>query len=539
MPSLSLSSRKWAVAEFLIIIGLALVPLFVTFPYRVNIFLSWEGAYRLSLGQMPYKDFGMPLGYGYWLIPALFFKLFGPQLVTLVKAQVLINIIAGLSFRAILKSLDIRPGVRLLSVVVFVLSYSFSNFWPWYNHTVIVYELVALSFLLRGCFNEHAVTRYLQLLFAALFVFLSIFTKQDGGGMALLLCLALLTYNSWASRRWSDLPVFVAGFTIIALLVILPLMPGFAYWFNHGQAPHNSRLAINDFTDEILGGSAWIKVYALLIALCLAAGLRQWRQWLRERKAVLLAMLTIGILGEAAIFQVTSYTPPDNNIFFHSFAFAFIATYLCRALHIDMDRWKPLLAALVWVLFWWSGSWWKYVARIFPAQEIALAKPGGENVVSRRNFMLPTDTTDVPVSQWQFSDVPVFRKMYMPPSTVEGIRRVQALPLVKEKGAQLKVLNMTELTPLAAAIPYELETGPDYPLWYHLGVGMFNRQLAAFTRKVRSHHYDLVLYEYAPTLNNFFPFALQKELQENYRRIDVFLAPRRPTNAVIEVYVKM
>ena len=43
--------------ELTVIILLAFVPLFLSFPYRVNIFLSWEGAYRLSLGQIPYKDF--------------------------------------------------------------------------------------------------------------------------------------------------------------------------------------------------------------------------------------------------------------------------------------------------------------------------------------------------------------------------------------------------------------------------------------------------------------------------------------------------
>jgi hypothetical protein len=67
---------------------------------------------------------------------------------------------------------------------------------------------------------------------------------------------------------------------------------------------------------------------------------------------------------------------------------------------------------------------------------------------------------------------------------------------------------------------------------------MFNRQLATFKQKVWDHHYDLVLFEYAPGLNNFFPFALRDELQKHYHQVDTFLAPRRPTNATIEVYVK-
>lgn len=541
---MSLKQSRLSIAEICIIIGLALVPLFVTFPYRVNIFLSWEGAYRLSIGEIPYKDFGMPLGYGYWIIPAIFFKIFGPQMISLVKAQVFINIISGLAFRSILKSLQVRPGVRFLSVLVFVLSYSFFNFWPWYNQTVIVYELVGLSFLLKAIFSDNRKRSYAWMAGAAFFTFLSLFTKQDGGGMALMLCLGLLAYNCLVTRRWVDLLVFVGMYAVIAILFIAPLMPGFAYWFNHGQPPHSSRLAVNDFTDEIMGNSNWIKGYLVLVGLCLAAGIKSWNAWFRQRRDVLFALLTIGILGEAAIFQVTSYTPPDNNIFFHSFAFAFIATYLVDLLQLNLDRTKALAGATALVLFWWSGTWWKYIGRftdrLFPAQEVVADKNGEhENVVNRRNFMVNTDTTDVPVSTWVFTDLAPFKKIYMPASTVNGINRLLQLPVVKEKkNGDIKVLNMTELTPLAVVIPYRTETGPDFPLWYHLGVGMFNRQLAAFKEKVQNKHYDLILYEYAPTLNNFFPFALREELKKNYQQVDTFLAPRRPTNAIIEVYVK-
>jgi hypothetical protein len=62
----------FSVVEILLIVSLACVPLFATFPYRVNIFLSWEGAYRMSQGQIPYRDFGMPLGYMFgWFRPFL------------------------------------------------------------------------------------------------------------------------------------------------------------------------------------------------------------------------------------------------------------------------------------------------------------------------------------------------------------------------------------------------------------------------------------------------------------------------------------
>lgn len=538
MNRLAINQRNATALESIIIIGLALVPLFVTFPYRVNIFLSWEGAYRLSQGQMPYRDFGTPLGFGFWLIPALFFKIFGPQLISLVKAQVLINIMGGFAFRSIMKSLGVPVGTRVLSVLLFVLSYSFFNFWPWYNHTVIVYELIGLAFLL--CSLKGGKWRWLTLFAAAFFTFLSFFTKQDGGGLALLLCLAILGYHSLHEKRWTELLAFIGFYVVAGCIFILPFVPhGFGYWFNHGQAPHNSRLAVKDFADEIMNFSQWLKFYFLLIVLVMIPSLRNWRALWADKGKMLFLLVTIGILVEAAIFQVTSYTPPDNNIFFHSFAFAFILTQLTQILQIKLEGLKYFAGTALLILLWWSGTFYKYIdrilSRVLPQEQEVIE--GGENVVSRNNFMINTDTTDVSTSEWIYSSLPEFKKIYMPPSTVHGIDRLMAMPEIKSKGREVKVLNLTELTPLDHAIGYKQETGRQIPLWHHLGVAMFNQQLADYNAKIRSKHYDVVIYEYAPTLNNFFPFAIREELKRNYRQVDSFLAPRRPTNATIEVYV--
>ncbi|MBW3545770.1 MAG: hypothetical protein KY428_09285, partial [Bacteroidetes bacterium] len=101
-----LSAKHIFLLEIGVILLSALFPLFLKYPYRINIFLSWEGAYRLYMGHVPYQDFGLPMGFAYWLIPALFFKIFGPYLFTLVKAQVFINIVTALAFRDVLQSFN-------------------------------------------------------------------------------------------------------------------------------------------------------------------------------------------------------------------------------------------------------------------------------------------------------------------------------------------------------------------------------------------------------------------------------------------------
>lgn len=526
-------------SEILIIIILALVPIFATFPYRLNIFLSWEGAYRMYLGQTPYKDFGTPVGYMYWVIPAMFFKIFGPQLVTLIKAQAFINIIGGLAFRSIFRTLKINETIRFTGVLLFCLSYSFLNYWPWYNHTVIIYELVAVAFLMKYLFTDGRV-KWVWLLLSGAFVFFSFFTKQDGGGLAFVLCAAILLYE----KKWLPLFVFVAAVAVTGLVMILPLTSyNFGYWFNHGQPPHTSRISIKDIIGEFLSGSQWIKFYLFVIALLLAARWRQtgWKTFWRSRQEMVIGLLCLGIIAEAAIFQVTSYVPVDNNIFFHSFAIVYILYLMNFLLPLKFDTWKVAFICSIGVLLWQSQAYWKYIERFVlrGGQSYATEEHYGYKYatqVDHNTYMINLDTTDIPMYRWRTVDLPAFKKILVPDSTAAGIERF--MTLVKGK-PNLKVLNMTELTPLAAEVPFALEQGSYYPLWFHKGVGMFDKETDMFCNRIEKKYYDVVLYEYIPYLNNFYPYKVREYLEKNYRKVDSFVAPRKPTpNAWVEVYVR-
>ena len=537
--------RILSIAEVVIIVAIALIPLFPNLPYRLNSYLSWEGAYRMANGQVPFKDFGMPLVYMYWVIPAFFFKLFGAQMITLVKAQVLINILGGLSFRWILKSLKVPPAITFVGILVYCLTYSLPNYWPWYNNTVIFYELVALAFLVH--YLTHQPSRW-SLVWPALsgaFVFFSFFTKQDGGGLALLVCLALLIYDAIIEKRWVTLAVFIGGILVTALLMIMPLVNyGFGYWFNHGQPPHSSRISVSDILKEFLLQSQWLKFYLAIIIILLFASIKNIYAFLQNKQMMLFTLLTLGIIAEAIIFQVTSYLPVDNNIFYHSFAIVYILTLLISLLPINVNTWKTTIVLTGCILLWWSQSYWKYIERfVIPSapESYTTHKHAGytyADVVNRNTYMIEIDTTAVPLHNWRLTNLPTLHKVLLPAPTADGVERLMNSPLVKS-GKKLKVLNMSELTTLAAEIPFDLETGKDYPLWFHKGVGMFKKETDVFIERVKSNYYDLVLFEYVPYSNNIYPFSVREALMENYNRIDTFPVPRIPSShAWIEIYVQ-
>lgn len=529
--------------EVSIIILLAIVPLFVSFPYRVNIFLSWEGAYRISEGQLPFRDFGIPLGGMYWVIPGIFMKIFGTQMLSLVKAQVFINIISGLAFRSILKSIGVQPGIRYIAVLTYCVSFSFFNFWPWYNHSVIVFEFIAIAFLLKGIISSSKKRSFVMLVIAALFTVFSFLTKQDAGALAFLLCLVLLFYLAINEKKWMQIIVYTLSVVIIFFLIIAPFFKyDFGYWFNHGQAPHSARISLFELLDEFLTGSQWIKFYCFLILAILIIRFKSFKELWLNKKEMIFLLLTIGILGEAAVFQVTSYTPPDNNIFFHSFALAYILHQLTTIFPVRVNRVRTVFAFSAGILLWWSGVFWKYIQRIAEKalpSDTATISPSGENVVNKKTYMiLPVDTTDIPMGKWVYCGLKSFNKISMPAPTADGIKRLMNMELIKN-GKDLRVLNMTELTPLAVEIPYKPEKGSYYPLWNHLGVGMFNKQAEMFENKIKAKEYDLVLFEYIPTLNNFFPFRVRDTLFANYEKVDSFMAPRRgDTRGMIEVFIK-
>ncbi|WKN42327.1 hypothetical protein [Tunicatimonas pelagia] len=516
---------------------MAIVPLFVTFPYRVNIFLSWEGAYRLYSGQVPYEDFGLPMGFMFWVVPAIFFKIFGPSLVTLVKAQVFVNIISGIAFSSILKTLKVEVGLKLAAVFLFCLSYSFFNFWPWYNHTVFVYQMIGMAFVLSAAF---AVSQKRQLIYAVLggvFATLSFFTKQDGGALAIMLCGVLLLYDAILEKRVSILLTFALSALATSALLVLPFLDdGFTYWFNYGQSPHTSRVSLSDIIDEFFLRSAWIKFYAVVIIILLLNRLNNKRnifELLQNKRDMLFLLMTIGILVEASIVQVTSYTPPNNNIYFHSFAFVFIVSQV--PLVFNLSQPKYLAPFIILILLWWSSTFYKYtkpiISRVMPTTETT------SDVVNRHTYVINTDTsyTNIERAEWEFADHPVFNRIYMPPSTVKGIERIQQLEVLKNNESP-KVLNMTELTPLARVLNYQLET--NVPLWHHLNVSMFTREKDAFCEKIENSYYDVILFEDIPNLNNFFPYEVRNCFEGHYQLQDTFVAPRYPTNATIEVYIR-
>ena len=521
-----LSDRQLRLLETLLIVGISFFPMLFSLPFRIHLDLPWEGAYRMYLGQMPFRDFKMPLGYGYLIVLWMFFKVFGPYVFTLVYAQVFINLVAAFSFRGILKLLSVNPVHILLAVFVFCISYNFIYFWPWYNQTAMMYQLAGMFFLLNAVYKEKSGWKHIFCLFlAGTFMFLTFFTKQDYGGLAFIFGGVLLLYNAFLEKKWLDIVWYIGFFGLVALVIILPLLPhGFGYWFNYGQAPHEKRVNLFLILNEFFSAnSAWEKFYLLAIVLVLLNQLTDFRAFVQDKTKVIFTLITLGIVAEALITKVTSRHAADNTTYYHGFAVAYLLTNL--RFNFNLAKAGNLLVVLALTFLWWSAMYWKYASRTltFLAPKTPVA---AENVPA------------TPPANWVQTPFRSFKRITLPDSTVMGIERIKSLPIVKAKGTALRVLNLTELTMLAYEVPFTPEKG--LPLWYHNGIGIFPEQVSEICKKIENKEYDIILYEDISTLKEFFAPPLQTCTKSHYILKDNFFGPRKEADGVcrVEVYVK-
>ncbi|MBX2963567.1 MAG: hypothetical protein KF687_13730 [Cyclobacteriaceae bacterium] len=516
-----LTPRQLLLLEILIAIVFCFIPLLFNNPYRINIFLSWEGAYRISEGQMPFRDFSLPMGYGYWIIPAVFFKIFGPYMFSLIKAQVFVNFISIAAFRSILAILKVKPEVILFAVLVFCMSYVSKNFWPWYNHSVVVFELVGLACLIYGLIKAEDWKIWLSIVSGSFFLFFSFFTKQDVGGMAIMIGSAVMLYDAILTKSFRKLIVFALAMILIAILFIAPLIPyDFMYWFNHGQPPHESRLVLIDFLNQWIGWAYWEKFFLLIIVVTLLSRFTSISDFLRSREEFLLTMICTAMVLQGMVVQVTSPVPPENEVFFYAFGFAFL--FANWNINAAFNTVKAVGIFLVLIVFWWTGIYWRNIQRFISAKPVVVEKTEKVNATKYR------------VAK-EFKSM---EKLYLAEPTLEGIHRIMNLNVVKERKENWKVLNMTELTSLA----YELKFNPPIyqPMWYHQGVSIFQKEIDVFCNRIKDHEFDLILFQSIPHTEvvNFFPDDIKRCLDSEYQHEFTFLAPRTPEESFIHVYTR-
>jgi len=520
LPKLKIN--KFEVLSYVTLFIFMVFPLLFKLSYRVHLDLPYEGTYRMYIGQMPFKDFKMPLGYGLFLVPLICFHIFGPFLKSLLISQMLITLLGGISLISVLKRLKLNDVQVYISLFVFCISYTVLYFWPWYNNTAFTFQLMGLALLLKTFDSKNWFSKIGLLSISALLVFLAFFTKQDYGGLAFVFSLLLILYMSILKKDYITPISFVAIFGIIASAFIYPLLPyDFQYWFNLGKPPHQNRLNLAYILEEILLHCQWEKFYLLAICIIMIPYTKDLKAFFINENKMLLFLISVGFIFEAMIAKCTSHLSFHNTTFYHAFGVAFILANV--KFDFDLRKNKYFVPVMILILFWWSGMIWEHAHKFFKMPELELTTKNSRAEIPPGRY-----------EKWSTSEFKTLSGVKIPVSAINSIRKMKAMKIT-EKNPNAKILNMSELT----ILPYELGYTPltDVPLWYHVDVGIFQKQVDELCAKIAAKEYDMVLFEEIPYIDDFFPEKARKALQASYKLDHTFLAPRLGGESFVEVYL--
>jgi hypothetical protein len=450
------------------------------------------------LGQIPFTDFGTPVGPVSFLIPALFFKLFSPSWFVMQLSQMLENALLLVLAYQLLKRLQFTQVNINKAIACFSFLYLVFLSHPWYNSGAFLCFLTSMVLLLR--------TSYWSLMAAGLMGGLCFLAKQDYGVMNLCLgsLVILLTQSQQSSpyrkitfqfsalRDLQQMISIVGAGTLFLSFFVLPIgaliylvdSAQFFYWFNYGQPPHEIRkIHIWNFANH---GN-------LFLPACIA--------FYFAYRTVRIDLLFAGIFFICA-FIVSSTSGLDYTAFFF-FLFLPLLVQTVRDRQLVQKRWLSallLLAVLTCITFPA-----KYMYRLVQTTVLAKAEP----------FSFRHRYVTRPVQAYPES-MPFFKNVMGSDDSILMIRQLQEI-LRGKTGPELKVLNISELTPLYA----ELGSAPPlhYPLWYHNKISLFPREIKLIDHDIDANKFDVIILQNAHGQANFEEFLARLQANAHYETL--------------------
>ncbi len=256
--------------------------------------IIWDAAYRMSEGQVIYKDFYTPTGPVSFFLPYLSFKIFGYSYTALKIAQVVISISILFAYKFLLDAVADNSRIKSVNYWIFLLLFVLPLGFPWYNTTALMFSLWAAVLVVKG-------QSYLNVIGAGFLLALSILSKQDYGLMGLVVCLGLVWAKEFQFRfktiaynfqrdLWKSLILITASIAPIALYALVS--QDFAQYFNFGSQYDGTASRLRNLFGT---GTSYVFFTSILIGL-----------YVYYKQPTLLVALSILLLVSASVVRATS-----------------------------------------------------------------------------------------------------------------------------------------------------------------------------------------------------------------------------------------
>ena len=269
------NSSKPDIWALIILIILILDLQFIGFFGRTTFIRDWtiifDGAYRISYGQIPFQDFYIPIGPVVFLMQGFFNFIFGANMFSMAIHSLTLSIILVLIFYYFVRK-EFNIFISFIFSLFFYISFSGLTFHPFYNYTTYFFLFLNI-FLIFYYINRENLPVKVYIISAILGV-LDFYTKQDTGALHLALIFIYFIINY--RKDWKKILIcYLVPAAILAIGVFLTLstLDGFPYWYNLGQPPHSPNIQkIFEPMKIVMITSSWhfyISILFILIILFL------------------------------------------------------------------------------------------------------------------------------------------------------------------------------------------------------------------------------------------------------------------------------
>jgi len=397
----------------------------------------------------------------------------GPNWDVFLLSQQFINACQLVLLYALLDRVGTHALIKRIALIVFSTLYLLHLTHPWYNSTAFLLMLAA-SYCALGAGRVSASI-------AGLLAGLTILAKQDFGLITLImgaLFVSLTIFRSGKERIISNISslkdknliralveklvlFFTCAFVIVFACILLTDRENFLYWFNYGQAPHSVNvLSYKGFRLLYFALGCWL----FFIALAL--------------NNLRLLISSIFILAAS----ITRQTSGLSFTHYYFVAFIPIAIYEILRLNIPIKKLSSLLIIILCASIMLQPAINFYYA--FESIIFGKIEPPPNNHLNKSMRL-----TAFPNDFLAFSS-----HTYAPRETIEAILELKLIASKRTRaktGKNLRVLNITELTPIYA----ELGALPpkDLPLWFHNGISLFSLEKEKLKNILSSDEFDIVL----------------------------------------------
>ncbi len=191
--------------------------------------IVFDGSYRILKGQIPYRDFLIPVGPVPFYIHSLFFKTFGVKYSSYLLGSSFINLLATiLSFFIIYLIFPSKKWLSLFGAFLTAIWFYPPSGTPYLEQTSFFMSFCGILFLLLGLSSKElsSSSRIVLIFLSGFFSFLSILSKQNAGFSVLPVYFLLIISCKIPEIKkiLKDSFLFLAGFFVGSLLFSLYLI---------------------------------------------------------------------------------------------------------------------------------------------------------------------------------------------------------------------------------------------------------------------------------------------------------------------------